>query len=302
MYYLLLIIFLIALIFILFFHFKKKKIIAKLCNMKKAQKCFLLNELVEPFGYCYQCSCEFFSTTLDAWQKEFGYTYLYDKMAPRFQMVFQSEPIYFDYDGKTWLIEFWKGQYGINTGAEIGVYHADRIIPPEDYKKTIFSCASEEEMLDLSLLLYNQNGRYVWVREKHWWLTAFLTGCFSHPSDLFIETSITFPDYEMLDAFIQGMYAAGYTTRDFYVFGLKVNFTFYAPKEEETGFFTLFWRRFSQWKNKIFCKLYLWITRPFCETEDRILYLYYYLPFAFRKTLRLHRFKKRKKCHRRRKK
>ena len=43
-------------------------------------------------------------------------------MAPRFQMVFDALPVYFDYQKKTWLIEFWKGQYGINTGAEIGIY------------------------------------------------------------------------------------------------------------------------------------------------------------------------------------
>ena len=295
MYYLILMFFLITLFFLLFFHFKKKRVIRKVCNMKKADKCFLLNELAEPFGYCYRCSCGFFSATLDAWQKNFGYTYLYDKTAPRFQMVFHYEPVYFDYDGKTWLIEFWKGQYGINTGAEIGVYHADRIVPKEDYKKTIFSYVSENEMPELSLLLYNQNGKYVWVHERHWWLTAFLTGCFSDPSDLFMETSIIFPDYEMLKAFAKGMLDAGYSIKDFYIFGLKASFTFYRPQKEENSLSFRFWCKYSQWKNKIFCKLYLWITRPFCETEDRILYLYYYLPFAFRKTLRLHRFKKRKR-------
>lgn len=302
MYYLIFLIFLIALFFILLFHTKRKKIIAKICKMEKTEKCFLLNEVVKPFGYCYHCSCGFFSTIWDAWQKDFGYTYLFDKTAPRFQMVFQCEPIYFDYDGKTWLIEFWKGQYGINTGAEIGVYHADRIIPPEDYKKTVFFGARENEMLNLSILLYNEKGRYVWIQEKHWWLTAFLTGCFSNPADLFLETSITFPDYEMLDAFVLGMYEAGYCAKDFYVFGLKVTFTFFSPKNEETTFFTRFLCRFAQWKNRFFCKLYIWVTKPFCQTEDRILYLYYHLPFIFRKTLRLHRFQKKKKCHRRNKK
>ena len=295
MYYWILTIFLIAIFFLILFHFKKKRIIKKICNMKKAEKCFLLNELADSFGYCYHCSCGFFSTIFDTWQREFGYTYLYDKTAPRLQMVFDCEPIYFDYDGKTWLIEFWKGQYGINTGAEIGVYHADRIVSEKDYKKTVFSCAAENEILELSLLLYNKNRKYVWIHEKHWWLTAFLTGCYSDPSDLFLETSIVFPDYEMLNAFAKGMRKAGYSNKDFYIFGLKASFTFYNPQSEESCLYSRFWRRYSQWKNKIFCNLYLWITRPFCETEDRILYLYYYLPFAFRKTLRLHRFRKRKR-------
>ncbi|MGN0154047.1 MAG: DUF4474 domain-containing protein [Lachnospiraceae bacterium] len=265
--------------------------------MKKSEKCALLENLVKPFGYCYYCNYGFFSSTIDAWQRKAGYTYLYDYMSPRFQMVFDLLPIYFDYNGKTWLIEFWKGQYGINTGAEIGIYHADKIISPTDYKTTMFECASDEEMLPCSFLLYNKDGNYLRITRKHWWLTAFLTGCFSRPSDLCMENTITFPNTEMLSAFINGMRYAGFTTQDYSVCGLSVFFTFCEPQEEKVSLLTRFWCHFSQWKNKWFCKLYLWVTRPFSRTEDRILYLYYYLPFAFRKLLRLHRFDKRR--HRR---
>ncbi|MDE7257641.1 MAG: DUF4474 domain-containing protein, partial [Lachnospiraceae bacterium] len=69
--------------------------------MDKCQKCSLLEQLAEPFGYAYHCRCGFFSSTLDAWQKTAGYTWLYDYMAPRFQMVFDALPIYFDYRGRT---------------------------------------------------------------------------------------------------------------------------------------------------------------------------------------------------------
>ena len=82
MYYFLFILLLAALIFCLFFHFKKKKIIAKIKCMDKCRKCSLLEELVNPFGYCYHCSYGFFSSTIDAWQRKTGYTYLYDYMAP----------------------------------------------------------------------------------------------------------------------------------------------------------------------------------------------------------------------------
>jgi len=296
MYYFLFILLIIALFFCIFFHLKKKKIIKKIKCMEKCEKCSLLDDLVKPFGYCYHCNYGFFSSTLDAWQRKTGYTYLYDYMAPRFQMVFHSLPIYFNYNEKTWLIEFWKGQYGINTGAEIGIYHTDKIIPPEDYKTTLFDCADDEEMLPCSFLLYNKTGDYVRISKKHWWLTAFLTGCFSKPSELCMKSSITFPNSEMLSAFIEGMYRAGYSPKDLQICGLHISFVFCVPQEEETNLLTRFWCCCSQLKNKIFCKLYLWITKPFCNTEDRILYLYYYLPFAFRKTLRLHRFNKR--CHR----
>ncbi len=96
---------------LLFGHFRRKKIICKIRGMDKEQKCSLVEELAKPYGYVYHCCCGFFSSTVDAWQKAAGYTWLYDYMAPRFQMVFDSLPVYFNYRGRTWLIEFWKGQH-----------------------------------------------------------------------------------------------------------------------------------------------------------------------------------------------
>ena len=72
-------------------------------------------------------------------------------MAPRFQMVFDSLPVYFNYRGRTWLIEFWKGQYGINAGGEIGIYHCDRLLSESEYRNAHFKAAGEEEMLPCTL-------------------------------------------------------------------------------------------------------------------------------------------------------
>ena len=258
-------------------------------------KCSFLNELVYPFGYDFHCDCGFFSSTVDAPQRQAGYSWLYDYMAPRFQMVFDSLPVYFDYRGRTWLIEFWKGQYGINTGAEIGIYHADHIIPESDYKNAWFSCAENNEMLDCSFRLCRDGDECVCSCGRHWWLTAFLVGSFSKPACLTMESCITFPGREMLAAFVDGLKRAGCSEDCMSVRGLTVCFVFHRD-HQKYNCITRFWRRFSQWKNKCFCKLYLWATRPFSCTEDRVLYLYFYLPMAFRKLLRLRRFHKR--CHR----
>lgn len=274
-----------------------KKIICKINAMDYCTKCSLLNELVYPFGYDFHCDCGFFSSTVDAPQRQAGYTRLYDYMAPRFQMVFDSLPVYFDYRGRTWLIEFWKGQYGINTGAEIGIYHADSIIPESDYKNAWFSCAEENEMLDCSFRLCKCENECICNSGRHWWLTAFLVGCFSRPSCLAMESCICFPNREMLSAFLGGLKRADCPEDCLSVRGLSVCFVFHRDTTKY-NLLTRFWRRFSQWKNKLFCKLYLWVTRPFLCTEDRVLYLYYYLPRAFRKLLRLRRFNKR--CHKRR--
>lgn len=295
MYFLLFALLLIAVLGCILFQCRRKKIICRIKEMDCCAKCTLLDELVYPFGYRFHCDHGFFSSTVDAPQRRAGYAWLYDYMAPRFQMVFDSLRVYFDYRGRTWLIEFWKGQYGINTGAEIGIYHADHIIPESDYKNAWFSCAENNEMLDCSFRLCRDGDECVCSCGRHWWLTAFLVGSFSKPACLTMESCITFPGREMLAAFVDGLKRAGCSEDCMSVRGLTVCFVFHRD-HQKYNCITRFWRRFSQWKNKCFCKLYLWVTRPFSCTEDRVLYLYFYLPVAFRKLLRLRRFHKR--CHR----
>ena len=104
--YLLLVIFLLMALFCsVFFWWRKRRIVCRIQCMDPCQKCCKVDEIVRPFGYCYHDKYGFFSSTLDAWQREAGYTWFYDYMAPRFQMVFDSLPVYFDYNGRTWLIE-----------------------------------------------------------------------------------------------------------------------------------------------------------------------------------------------------
>ncbi|MCH5268877.1 MAG: DUF4474 domain-containing protein [Lachnospiraceae bacterium] len=262
--------------------------------MTRDEKCHFLNELVLPLGYCYDCSQDVFSSTPDAWQKKYGYGSIYDRMAPFFNMIFDCKPIYFDYDRKTWLIEFWKGQYGINTGSEIGVYHADRIISPSERSTTIFSAVDAEEYLNISMELFHK-GTSLGTREKsHWWLTIFSMGHFANPEELSMKISIRFPDFEMRNAFMDALYLAGYNmdTMNLSLYYTDVSFTFvssgtscHLPKK--------IYRSYVQWKNKRFCRLYGFVTRPFFNTCDKLLYLYFYLPFIFRRMLRLKRFHRR---------
>lgn len=293
--YLTCLIFLAVLLCVLFC-IRRKQLICKVKNMKTEEKCARLDELVKPFGYCYYCKQGMFSSRLDAWQRQAGYTELYDVMAVHFQMVFDRLPVYFDYAGKTWRIEFWKGQYGINTGAEIGIYHANRILSPNEYRTAVFSCASQEELLSLSFVLVGKNGKVIQIAKCHWWLTVFLTGCFSNPSDLFMKSTIIFPNEEMCLAFHEGALRAGVPSDNLLSYGRKISILFANPPIDTMRLSTCFFRWFAQQKNRLFCHMYRYVTRPFERTEDRVLYLYYYLPFAFRKLLRLRRFDKR--CHR----
>ncbi len=285
------ILFLILLFFFCINHWRRKKIIKKVCSLCMDEKCSILNDLIQPFGYSYVLSQDTFTSRGDAWQRDFGYCALYDRAASHFNMIFDCLPVYFNYRGRTWLIEFWKGQYGINTGCEIGVYYADRILDDNELKHTLFQCVNNEDMPKLSFTLFKGNTNIAHLYAKHWWLTAFNMGCFSNPSELTLRTSITFPSAEMAGAFAGGLIQAGYSRSDICLCHGTVTFTFTASSLKY-GIFHRLRIQITQKVNHFWCKVYLFVTRPFCLSIDRILYLYYYLPFAFRKMLRIRKYKK----------
>lgn len=255
------------------------------------EKCNILNSLLEPFGYSYLPSQDVFTSRIDAWQRSFGYCTLYDKAAYRFGMVFDCIPVYFDYNGRTWLIEFWKGQYGINTGAEIGIYYADEILNKADYNNTLFKCVENFEMPVFSFKLYKNDTLLSSVSARHWWLTSFTLGLFSKPEALCMRIGVTFNNKNMCPAFVQGLLDAGYDKSEINILRDTVIFGFDKP------YITL--NRYTHWRMKLaqtanhfWCKMYLHVTKPFTLSVDRCLYLYYHLPFIFRKTLRIKKFRK----------
>lgn len=258
------------------------------------EKCHLLDELIKPFGYSYVLSQDIFTSRIDAWQREFGYCALYDRTASRFNMIFDCLPIYFPYQNRTWMIEFWKGQYGINTGCEIGVYYADRILAEEELEETLFQCAEDEDMLKMSLTLFKDNKSIASLCERHWWLTAFSMGNFSNPRDLSLQACIVFPSNKMAAAFANGLVHAGYCREDIGLCCNTITFTF-SGSIQIHGIFKKLRIRIVQWINHFWCRVYLFVTRPFHLSIDRILYLYYYLPFAFRKMLRIKKLKRKKR-------
>ena len=67
-------------------------------------------------------------------------------------MIMDCEPVEFSYGGKRWLIELWKGQYGITTGGEIGIYNTKREdIDHEKFKGTFYENIQDDERLLLSV-------------------------------------------------------------------------------------------------------------------------------------------------------
>lgn len=272
-------------VFLLVFHFRKKKAIRKVNSLGMAEKKQLLDTLAEPLGYTYNACQDIFVSRLDAPQKVFGYTTLFDLSAPYFNMIFDYETIYFNYRGRTWLIEMWKGQYGINTGCELGIYYADKIVLPAEYSSTHFKAVDARDMLDISLKLnrrgkkqsYTQLGH---MQHRHWWLTIFNMGMYSRPEELFVNTAIRFQNYPMLYAFLDSFKQALPDTT-YKIGGLTVYFTF-SESNRKYSVFRRFIRRFALLSCRFYCKWFNHLTRPFQKSGDRLVYAYYYLPFTVR--------------------
>ena len=78
---------------------------------------------VDAAGFRYDPRQDIIYSKMYPLQRHFGYAYGYDAAALAMNAIIDCEPIFFDYAGKTWMIELWKGQYGLETGCEIGVYN-----------------------------------------------------------------------------------------------------------------------------------------------------------------------------------
>lgn len=279
------------LIFFVINHHRKKCIIKKICAMTSCEKCCVLNTAIEPMGFAYLPKQDIFTSTKNAWQRQLGYHSLYNRGAAHFNMVFDYQPIYFNYSGRTWMIQLWKGQYGINTGAEIGVYYTDAIIPEYQRELTLFQAVSDEDMLDMSIKLTRCSSHAFSTTDCHWWLTGFCMGTFSEPSMLHLTASVTFPDCSMMDAFITALLAQGYTRCDFTTCNLTITFNM-RPVPKYDNWLQRLAAFFSQWENRLFCRIFLFATRSFSLSLDRLLYLYYFLPCTFRKTMHVRRYRR----------
>lgn len=275
----------------LLFHCRKKKICRLLQSMSATEKCDILRPLIEPFGYYYEPFSDIFSTTIDTPQRAFGYTALFDRYASQFHMILDCLPIYFDYDGRTWMIEFWKGQYGILLGCEVGIYKANALVASLQRKTALFQSAEDSEMLPMSIRLCRGETELCHLQQRHWWLTAFCMGAYSDPKDLTVEIGITFPNTDMLNSFTKALEEQ--STIPYCVCDLSVQILFDACMSCALPPIQKIRNRFVQWENRMLCRLFLHVTKPFCLGIDRLLCLYYYLPFAFRRILE---DKKRKNC------
>lgn len=253
--------------------YRTYRAIKKVKNRPDSIKVQELNEAVLPFGYLYEYNRDVFATTLHPWQREMGYCRIYDESAVSMSMVIHCEPVEFEYAGTLYLIEFWKGQYGMTTGAEVGIYKAKK---PENYKPgdfVFYQSITDDELLYISMSLY-KNGKPIVERgTRHWWLTAFALGEYSKPEELSMRIHIVFPSYGMQNAFVHALFKVGYSSRDVLLRGLGTTVYFGVPESEQPVRKWKLLRYFSMKNNRFFCRRYLKLTAHFDRALDRIDFL-----------------------------
>lgn len=204
-----------------------------------------LAKAVDKAGFEYDPDWDIMKSKMDAWQRNWGYCWAYDIGAPLMSMIIDCEPFYFDYDGKHWMIELWKGQYGLMTGAEIGLYNAEIGGVVGRYSTTLgaiadkvhfYWCATNPERLTMQFKLFRDD-KLLFQRgpERHWWLTGFKWGEFTNdPSSLTMDLQIEgFPNQEMRDCFKASVESKGYEPQT--PTPRSISFSFDLPQTEQPG-------------------------------------------------------------------
>lgn len=230
-----------------------------------------LDEAIEIAGYLYDPKEDIFYSKMDPWQRHIGYCRLYDEAAAPLGMIIDCEPVRFEYKGKKWLVEFWKGQYDLVTGCEIGIYIETLAINlPGLFSGTFYHSADNSEMLQMVCTL-KKNGKALFTREeKHWWLTGFKLGEFSEPSQLVMDVKITFEDIAMRDEFVNGLEKAGYAKNQLQIDNANVSFTFDVPHTRPPITRTKETDWIIQRKNEEMCNIYKEITGPYNTVQDKV--------------------------------
>lgn len=158
---------------------------------------------------------------VNVWMRDFGFTLAYDLFCYSTPFFFyNTRRIKFDYEGKEWMIQIWKGNYLVSNGAEVGIYNRDA-------KKfgTYYDCVGDEDMMNMSMKLYHGD-ELIFERpeQTHWWLTGFKLSDTLYPAEtMTLDFTIEMKDEAMLKAFCNAIDKHYRQDMTYTVDGLKVN-------------------------------------------------------------------------------
>ncbi len=231
-----------------------------------------LNAEIKPFGFAYEPYQDIFYSLLNPWQRELGYCRLYDEASAALSMIIDCEPIPFEYGGRRWLIEFWKGQYCMNSGGEVGIYYTTgpNLNIPGFFNGTFYFCPKDEDCIKMSFVL-RKNGNILFTRNGfHWWLTGFKLGEFSKPSDLSMDIIMELYDRKMAMSFVEALKNVGYKDNEYKIQGNKVWVRFDKPHTKQPLTRTSFTDFIMQRNNEYWCTSYANLTSAYTDTLDKL--------------------------------
>ena len=160
-------------------------------------------------------------TPVKVWMRDFGFCLAYDLFVYSTPFFFyDTRRIKFDYEGKEWMIQVWKGNYLTSNGAEIGIYNRDA-----EKRGTYYDCVGDEDMMKMSFKLYHGDELIVERPETlHWWLTGFKLSNALYPDhSMTLDFTVEMKDEAMLEAFCKAVEKHYRRDMTYTVDGLKVN-------------------------------------------------------------------------------
>ena len=181
----------------------------------------LLLQKIQILGYKYHYQDDYYYVNdPQCWQRGFGFARFYDLIAPYILLEYDYVRVFFTYQNKDYMIQLWKGQYGlVFHGCEQGIYykdHSDR----QDGVFTFYKTMNPNEWPQMEMTLYhdqNGDGNYEreFTREKdtHWWCSGFKFGHLRKEepaSELRQEGTIYFQQEEMAKLFADGLKICGF--------------------------------------------------------------------------------------------
>ncbi|MBR1811506.1 MAG: DUF4474 domain-containing protein [Clostridia bacterium] len=159
----------------------------------------IFSQVLYRFGFLYNADQNMFYTQNDPWQRNFGFTALYDDMAVLGDMYYDTVRFKFKYDGRIWMYQIWKGRYGATSGCEMGVYWQDARTDNRDFFHTP---ADDDPLPGMYLELYRyEDFMFKNGPAKHWWLTGFRLFESTKSEGLRMKMTYYMPNKEMADAF-----------------------------------------------------------------------------------------------------
>lgn len=154
-------------------------------------------------GYDFNVGNATVTTGIDGVHKALGFSFWYDILAKQTNVLmdYKTERIKFNYGGKNWLVQLWKGRYFVSNGGEIGVYSK-----PQTKLSSFYECDDSNSM-EMSLKV-SRNGQTIvdLPAQNTWWRAGFKLSNTTYDFDTFhYEATIKLKDADMLAAFLNAV-------------------------------------------------------------------------------------------------